>query len=272
MHDMVQAMRRHWPEYFMEGAGLGVFMIAAGAFSCLVFHPASPLGAWPESELGRRLLMGLAMGATSFAIVHSSWGRRSGAHINPAVTLSFWRLGKIAAPDALGYVVAQFVGAAAGLAALGLILSGPLSHASVAWAVTRPGPYAPAAAFAAEAAISFSMMLTVLVVANTPGLARHTALFGACLVALFITLESPVSGMSMNPARTFGSAVLSGTWDGFWIYATAPPLAMLAAAEAYVRARGAVRVYCAKLHHDNDHRCIFRCGYAMLAAQARRAA
>jgi len=86
------------------------------------------------------------------------------------------------------------------------------------------------------------------------------------LVATYITVEAPFSGMSMNPARTFGPALLAHTAGTLWIYFTAPPLGMLAAAELYVRARGAARVRCAKLYHPFGVRCIFRCGYASAAA------
>jgi aquaporin Z len=73
--------------------------------------------------------------------------------------------------------------------------------------------------------------------------------------------------MSMNPARTFGSAVLAQVWTGLWLYFTAPPLGMLLAAELYVRLRGAKRVFCAKLHHHNDKRCIFQCNFGELVKQ-----
>jgi aquaporin Z len=262
---MRDALRRHAAEYLMEAALLGGFMISAGLFGCLLFHPASPAGRLLPDGIGRRVVMGLAMGATAFGLIHSTWGRRSGAHMNPAVTLAFWRLGKLEAADALFYISFQFAGAVAGLALLGLLLAGPLAHPSVQWVVTKPGAAGTGVAFAAEAAISFVLMLTVLIASNTPSLARHTALLAASLLAVWIALESPLSGMSMNPARTFGSAARANVWEAFWIYLTAPPLAMLAAAEAYARARGSARVHCAKLHHDNRQRCIFRCGQAMPA-------
>ncbi len=65
----------------------------------------------------------------------------------------------------------------------------------------------------------------------------------------------------MNPARTTASALPAQVWTALWLYFTAPPLAMLLAAEVYVRLKGAHRVICAKLHHQNNKRCIFRCGY-----------
>src|SRR5574342_342866 len=100
---MRQALGRHWPEYLMEAGGLGVFMLSACAFTVLLFHPESAMRQVVESPLVRRMLMGLAMGLTAVALVYSPWGRRSGAHLNPVVTFTFWRLGKIAGRDAVFY-------------------------------------------------------------------------------------------------------------------------------------------------------------------------
>jgi len=108
------------------------------------------------------------------------------------------------------------------------------------------------------------MMTMVLLVSNSRR-ARLTGLFAGLLVATCISVEAPLSGMSMNPARTLGSAVHAAQWTALWVYFTAPPLGMLAAAEVYVRLPGAREVWCAKLHHDNDKRCIFRCGYPVPA-------
>jgi aquaporin Z len=122
-----------------------------------------------------------------------------------------------------------------------------------------PGPDGPDTAFAAETLISFGLMLAVLTVSNTPRLARFTGLFAGALVATYITLEAPLSGMSMNPARTVASALPAHVWTDIWIYFTAPVLGMLAAAEVFVRVRRARDLACPKLHHDNHTRCIF-CG------------
>jgi aquaporin Z len=105
----------------------------------------------------------------------------------------------------------------------------------------------------------------VLRVSNNALLGRYTPLFAGALVATYITVEAPVSGMSMNPARTFGSALAAQLWASLWIYFTAPPLGMLAAAEVYRWQKGTHAVRCAKLHHHNDKRCIFRCGYRAAA-------
>jgi len=269
-----RALASHWPEYLMEAAGLGLFMLSACVFVALLEHPASPARQWIEDGLARRVLIGLAMGLTAISIIYSPWGKRSGAHLNPAVTLIFWRLGKIDGWDALFYIAAQFLGGVAGVL-LSVVLLTPqvIAHASVNYAVTLPGAPGPGVAFLAEMAISFGLMLTVLIVSNRPSINRFTGLFAGALVATYISVEAPLSGMSMNPARTFASALPPQIWSSWWIYFVAPLAGMLLAAEVYLRTPKAYlrtpkvylrtpgRVLCCKLHHDNDQRCIFRCSY-----------
>jgi len=256
------ALARHWPEYLIEAAGLGLFMVSAGLFSTLLFSPASPLAAWMPDPIVRRLAMGLAMGATAVAIVYSPWGKRSGAHLNPAVTFVFWRLGKIETPDAVMYGIAQFAGGLAGVLAVALAIGAPFTDDPVLYAATQPGAAGAVAAWAGEMTIAFLHMGAILIATNTRRLHRYTGVIAGILVASWITFESPVSGMSLNPARTFGSALPAQIWDTLWIYLTAPVLGMILASTLYGRVRTAPAVKCAKLHHANDQRCIFRCGYA----------
>ncbi len=251
----------HWPEYAIEGSGLGLFMISACSFGTLLGHPDSPVVRFVRDPTLLRVLMGLAMGATAVALIYSSFGKRSGAHMNPATTLTFLRLGKIELMDALFYIAAQFAGAIAGVGVADIVLGAWLSHPSVDYVVTLPGRYGYWWAFVAEVAITFLLMSVILRVSNTPKLNRYTGMFAGLLVMTYISIEAPISGMSMNPARTLGSAFSAANWTAIWIYFTAPPLGMLLAAELYVRPRGPARVLCAKLHHDNRERCIFRCNY-----------
>jgi aquaporin Z len=259
------ALRRHWPEYLIEAALLGLFMLSACTFGTLLGHPASPVVQAVPGELARRGLMGVAMGLTAVALIYSPWGRRSGAHLNPATTLTFWRLGKIASADAALYALAQTAGGIAGVLVATALLGPPLGAPAVLYVATLPGAAGPVGAFAAEVAITFVLMSVVLGASNTTGLARFTGLFAGALVATYITLEAPLSGMSMNPARSLASALPARTWPTLWIYFLAPPIGMLLAAELYVRRRGLAAVFCAKLQHDTSQRCIFHCRYAELA-------
>jgi aquaporin Z len=265
------AGRAHWPEYGIEAALLAAFMLSACLFTVLLFHPSSPVPALVPDPFARRLLMGVAMGGTAAGLNYSGWGKRSGAHYNPVVTLTFFRLGRIAPRDAAAYVLAQFAGAILGVLAAMLVAGPRLADAAVRWAVTVPGPRGASIAFLAESGISFVLMTVVLVVSNHARYARLTGACAAVLVATFITLESPLSGMSMNPARTVGSAFWAHDWTALWLYFTAPPVGMLAAAELYRRRRGPGSVFCAKLHHQNRSRCIF-CEYRATRGTSGRAA
>jgi aquaporin Z len=262
----ISALTTHWPEYLIEATCLGLFMLSACSVTILLQHPSSAIRQMLPSAFVRRLLTGAAMGLTAIALIYSPWGKQSGAHLNPSVTLTFFRLGKVEPWDALFYVVAQFLGGMLGVLLSGLLWGRAIAEQNVRYAATIPGERGTGIAFIAEVVISFVMMTMVLNVSNSPRLARFTGVIAGALVATYITIESPLSGMSMSPARSFASAAIGRLWNSLWIYFTAPPLGMMLAAQAYLWLRGKRAVFCAKLHHDNHQRCIFRCNYqAMLA-------
>jgi aquaporin Z len=257
---MTQALRTHWPEYLMEAALLGLFMVSACAFGVLLDHPDSPVLAALPDPFVRRILGGIAMGLTAIVLIYSPWGKQSGAHMNPSITLTLLRLDKVKPWDALFYVLAQFAGGVAGVLVAYVALRAWLPHRAVNYVVTLPGPGGLGPAFLGELVISFLMMSMVLYATSTPKLEPYTGLFAGVLVAICITFEAPLSGMSMNPARTLGSAFVAGNYTALWLYFLAPPLAMLGAAELRLRLLGARAARCAKFRHAPDKRCIF-CGY-----------
>jgi aquaporin Z len=243
----------------MEGAELATFMLAACLATALLEHPASPVRQAITEPVLRRAVVGVAMGLTAVALVYSPLGRRSGAHFNPSVTLAFYRLGMIGRRDAAFYVVAQVIGALAGVLVAGALIGPALAVPEVQFAVTQPGAPGPVVAFAAELAISFMLMSAVLIASNHRRLHPFTGVIAGALVATYILVEAPLSGMSMNPARTLGSAIPAGIWTGAWIYLVAPPLGMVAAAEIYALLRGRHTVRSGKLVHRPNERCLFRC-------------
>ena len=255
------ALSSHWPEYLMEGAELGLFMISACAFVVLLEHPTSAVHQAIDNSTLRRVLIGLAMGLTAIAIIYSPMGQRSGAHFNPSVTFTFYRLGRVEWWDAVFYSLAQFVGGLLGVIVSALVLGQLVAHPSMQYAVTVPGMSGVYVAFLAEVLIAFLQMSLVLRVSNTKHLSQFTGVFAGLMVAIYISIEAPYSGMSMNPARSFASALPAQVWTALWIYFTAPPLGMLLAAELYVRQHSLHQVFCAKLHPHNDKRCIFHCNW-----------
>jgi aquaporin Z len=255
----------HYPEYLIEAWALGTFMVSACLFTVLLEHPDSYLTRHIANADLRRLLIGIAMGCTAIALIYSPWGKRSGAHMNPAVTLTFLRLGKIARIDAAFYVVAQCVGGLGGVMLSALIMRQQIADPSVAYAITVPGTLGVSGAFIGEIVIAVLMMSMILNVSNSARFSGATGLWAGVLVATFITFEAPLSGMSMNPARTLASAIPANVWTGFWIYLIAPVGGMQLAAAIHTAWRGREHVACAKLLHTTDQRCI-HCGFDPTAA------
>ena len=226
------ALRAHWPLYCYEAAELAAFMIAACTVAVLMFEVLAGSNPWLQ-----RLGMGAAMGLTAVAIILSPWGKASGAHFNPAISLTFYRLGKIGALDTMYYVVAHFVGAVGGVG-VSLLLVGKLRLADprVNYVVTVPGLGGIWGAFAAELGMAALLMTVVLVTSNLPKLAAWTPPLMGLLITAYVLVLAPISGFSINPARTVGSALWAHVWTALWVYFAAPLAGMLGAAEVYVRA------------------------------------
>lgn len=146
----IASLRLHWPEYLMEAGELALYMFFACAFATLLQHPGSPVRHFIDSSLARRALYGLAMGSTVIGIVLTPWGKQSGGHFNPAITFTFYRLGKVDLWDAFFYATAQFSGAICGVAMASYVLRGAPGNSAVRYAVTLPGVYGNAAIVGAD--------------------------------------------------------------------------------------------------------------------------
>jgi aquaporin Z len=229
----LEALSLHWREFLIEGWALGMFMIAASLVTTWLEHSGAPLNRAIGSPELRLALIGLSMGGTAAALIYSPWGKRSGAHMNPSVTLAFLSLGRIAPVNAIFYIVAQFLGGYAGVVASLALLGRSFRDPPVHFIVTLPGPAGPWVAFAAEFAISFVMMFAILMISNQARWSRYTGVAAGALISGYVVFESPLSGFSMNPARTFASALTAQIYTGLWIYFTAPLIAMWLAARAF---------------------------------------
>lgn len=249
----------HITEAIIEGTLLGAFMFIACSAVVLFHHPESPVARTITRPLVRRLCVGVLMGLTAIALIYSPLGQRSGAHMNPGTTLTFVLLGKVHWPDAIAYPIGQFVGGFLGVACARLVLGSRVADNHVRYASTLPGAHGTVVAFLGELVISSMLMSVVLWMSNTAYAAPYTGIIAGCMVACFITIEAPLSGMSMNPARTLASGLWSRQFQGLWVYFTAPPIGMLLAAGVYVGVRGTEAVYCAKLQHPREGPCLFEC-------------
>ena len=234
--------------------------VSAVAF---MWAPGSPVPA-VENGMLRRLLTGIIFAGGGTAVVYSPLGQISGGHINPAMTLAFWHLGKVPTRDAVLYVVGQFLGALAGAYAAG-VAWGPLTT-GVEYAITVPGPgYNWAGVLVAETLITFLLAFTIFVCVNKPRIASRTGLIAGALVAVLVMVEAPVSGTSLNPARTLAPAILASNYTALWVYFAGPFAGALAAAAAY-RGQWGQQTVCAKLYHTEKYACPFEtCSYRLVA-------
>jgi aquaporin Z len=234
-------------------------MISASFFGTVLEYPGSSVRQALPNDFVRLVLMGFAMGITATLLNYSPMGKLSGAHMNPAVTFTFFRLHKIKLADAIFYALFQCAGGILAVVLMKNLLGEAFGDSHVNYVVTAPGRHGPLAAFVLEVAIAFAMMTMVLTTANRPKLSKYTGAIAGVFVMTYVIVSGPVSGFSMNPARTIASAIPAQQFPAFWIYMTAPFIGMFAAASFYKRARGAV--YCAKMHHSNSYLCIFNCQY-----------
>lgn len=255
------AWHDHWRLYVDEAVELAIFMISACFFTVWLFDPALPAPHLLPSSALRRLLMGVSMGGTAILIIRSPMGRRSGAHFNPAITLTYFRLRKIDRWDASFYVLFHFIGGICGVGLSALCLRRSLALPTVDYAVTVPGWGGTAGAFCAEYFMAALLMLVVLWFSNRPRIAQYTSYLVGLLITFYVFIFAPVSGFSINPARTTGSAVFANVWTGLWLYFVAPLLGMMTSAEIYLRVYGQKNVLCAKLHPDPKYPCPFLCQF-----------
>jgi MIP family channel proteins len=204
-----------------------------GTFMLLFFGVGTVLAIGGAETASSKLTIGFAFGLAILAAAYT-FGHISGAHLNPAVTIAFALTRGLPIPAAGIYIVAQLIGAVLGVLAVDALLS---DYNAVDISVTVPGePIGDGQALLAEFILGFVLMMVVKGTATddrSEGPAAGMAI-GFTIVLGHLALI-PVSGSSFNPARSFGSAVVAGNFDSFWLYIVGPVAGAVAAAFLYDR-------------------------------------
>jgi aquaporin Z len=264
---MTQSRVPHLAEYASEFFGTALMMaIGVGAIT-LMWSTGSPMRDVIHSDGLRRLVTGIMFAGGATLVVLSPLGQRSGGHLNPAVTLAFWWKGQVTTPDALAYVVAQILGALLGVGVV--IAAAGTSARTVQFGMTSPGEgFSVPVVFGSEILITFLLVFLILYSVNNQRFAPKTPYLAGSLVAFLVFVEAPISGTSLNPARSLAPALLMNSFQDQWLYWIAPLIGALAAVKLF----GAViakseQSGCAKLFHTERYRCIFlNCGYQNVKA------
>ena len=235
--------------FLSEMCGTALLLMIGLSSVIFMFSESSPFVTLVPSVTLRRMLNGFFFGSVGAAIALSPIGRISGAHINPVVTMGFYLTGKLTRRSAIGYVVAQLCGAIVGC--LPLLLWGSMGR-SMAYAVTLPGHgYSTSVVILGEVVTTFCLITYLCIFLAFHRLRRYTPFFIPFLFAIMVPLEAGISGISVNPARSFGPSVISGVWTGWWIYWVGPVIGGLLGILACNSL--AKRIEVAKLYHfDSD--------------------
>jgi aquaporin Z len=228
-----------------ELSGTALLLLAGLSIVIFMFGTGSPMAQLIPNYKIRQIITGFLFGSVGAAITISPIGKVSGAHINPAVTLVFWLFKKLEGRLAITYIFSQMVGAIIGC--FPLLLWGNMGE-SVYFGGTTPGPnYTVSQAFIGEIITTFTLVLLIIVFIGFRQIRRFTPFMVPFLYAIMVPLEADISGISTNPARSFGPAIISGVWTSFWIYIVGPLIGALLASLA--GSALAKRITIAKLYH-----------------------
>lgn len=245
----------HWTEWACELVGTMVLIFGGLSAVTFDFMPHSPLAALVPSRYWRFLVTGILFASTGALVTVSPLGRRSGAHLNPAVSLAFFTQGHLHRADLAGYVVSQSAGALVGAA----LVRWWWGHAATSLhdGLTVPGPgVSPWEAAAIEAAMTGCLVLVIFFFVSSPRTARWTPLAVLVTIAVLVWQAAPLTGTSLNPARSLGPAVVTGDFRAYWVYVVGPLSGALAATALWLAVPR--RTLTAKLFHDPAYRSIFR--------------
>lgn len=241
----------HLAEWGAEALGTAILLFVVVSVVSLVFGAGAPVARAVPTIGPRLLLAGLLIAGSGSLVAVSLLGRRSGGHINPAVTLGFWLTGHVHRHDLAGYVAAQVLGAVVGAAAGALVWGSRAS--SVRYAATLPGHgLNDLAAAGIELLMTAALLLVIFTFTARARLMRWTPVATWLLVTCLVWQVAPYSGTSLNPARSLAPALLAHQSRSLWVYLLAP-LIGAALAAALVRLRLLALPLTAKLFHDEQY-------------------
>ncbi len=238
--------------YGAEALGTALLLIGGLSAVIMMISPASPVAAWGLPGWLARACAGALFGLTGTAVTLSPFGRHSGAHINPAMTLAFLLEGRISRSHALGYAIAQCLGATAGAF---VILAWGRYGKPLQFGATVPEAGLPLPVAVALEALATGVLVTVVFTfLARPVLRDLTPWTMGPLYAAMVSIEAPLTGTSTNPARSLGPAIATGEWTHFWVYLAGPALgAAVAVVLVGWASRGKHRVELARLvQHAGD--------------------
>lgn len=241
--------------FLSELIGTGLLLLSGLSLVIFMFGAHTPVAWVILNEGWRRRITGFVFGAFGALISLSPVGKESGAHTNPCVTLAFHLAGRLDARTAMVYVLAQLSGAV--LACVPLLAWGEMGR-SVAFGATLPGQTYPLRmVLMGEIVTTFCLITLLCVFIGFRQLRRFTPAMIPVLFAVMSYWEAPISGTSTNPARSFGPALISGQWHGWWIYWVGPVIGTLLA--MLVANALALKVEVAKIYYfDTDRSGLLR--------------
>ena len=248
----------NWSEYGAELVGTAFNFLVGFSIITFNFGKGLPMEHLIPAVSPRLLINGLIFAGSGALFSISPLGKLSGSHLNPCLSLAFWMQGKMHKQDLIGYIFGQFLGAVIGTS-LALALWGNYLI-SVNYCITLPGINYPLwYVFLAEVFMTFMLVLSIFIFLSHHQLLRWTPLMVWLLVATMVWLGAPISGTSLNTARSMGPAFVAWSWQNQWLYCIASPLGALTAVGVFqLIAMGEREVLTGKLFHVPNYRCIFK--------------
>jgi len=233
----------HWKEWLAESAGTAILLFAVVSAKDLAARAGPPLSSLPWRDLVTALAAGVAVAVVAI----SAMGRRSGAHLNPALTFGLWLQRTVSSADLAGYLIAQLSGAVLGVA-LARVWGPTVTRPPVDWAVGAAG---------LECGAVLVQLSVVFILLSSQRLHQWAPAASGALLAAAVFVLAPLSGGGINPARALAADDLAGAYPGVWIYLAGPLLGGALAAAA-LRA-GRRQPVTGKLRHDPSIESHMRC-------------